>query len=773
MSNESIPARFGSGQSVIRVEDRKLLEGSGSFTDDFQPDGQATLAFVRAPHAHARLRAIDTRAALEMPGVVAVYTGADLQAAGVKPLPGVADGWKRADGSPANAPARHPLAVDKVYFSGQPVCAVVADTPAIAAAACEAVLIDYDTLQSIADPVSALAGNAVRIVDGSSDNLCAEMRHGDAAAADAAFSQAAHIARLQLVNQRLAPSALEPRSVLAWMEDDRLTIRLSSQMPTGVRNTLAEPVLGMDADKIRVVVGDVGGGFGMKTGLYPEDAVVAFAARDTGRAVKWIATRSEELLSAVHGRDIQGSAEFALDADGRVLAYRIKTDADVGALVNPTGVAIQLMIGPWVATSIYDIPVIDFHYRAVLTNKAATGAYRGAGRPEAIYLTERLMDEAARVTGIDPAEIRRRNMITASQMPYRNPMAQTYDSGDFASILDQTLALADWHGFEARRTRSAGQHKWRGRGMAAFLEWTGGMMFEERVTMEVQADGMVDVMTALMPMGQGIATCFAQVAIDVLGIPIENIRISHGDTDRANGFGSAGSRSIFTGGSAVKVAAVELIEKSRQLAADQLECATADVEYGDGQFRIAGTDRTMGLFELAAGQPDRRIDIDSTSSVDDSTWPNGCHICEVEIDPDTGAVQVVSYVNVNDVGHVVNPVIVVGQLEGGAVQGIGQALQEHVIYDEAGQLQTGSFMDYTMPRALEGCVYQTQLDQSIPCKNNPLGVKGVGELGTIGATPAVANAVIDALLRGGADAGRVAQLQIPFTADKVWQVLRG
>lgn len=771
MSKPSRPARFGSGQSVARIEDRSLLQGRGNYTDDYQPDGQMALVFLRASYAHAMIDAIDKTAAAALPGVIAVYTGADLLRAGVKPLPGVADGFKRADGSAAVAAQRHSLAVGKVYYVGQPVCAVIAQTTAIARLATELIQIDYQPLAALASPQAALAADARPLVDGSTDNICAQMRHGDEQACNAAFARAAHRARLTLDNQRLAPTALEPRSVLAWMDGPRLTVRLSSQMPSGVRNTLAAPVLGMAPENIRVLVGDVGGGFGNKTGLYPEDAVVAFAARETGHPVKWIATRNEELLSAGHGRDVSGEAELALDDQGVVLGYRIRCDADVGALVNPTGVAIQLMIGPWVATSIYDIAVIDFQYRAILTNKMATGAYRGAGRPEAIYFTERLMDEAARVVGLDPADIRRRNMISPEQMPYTNPMAQTYDTGHFASILDQALRLADWQGFAAREKKSHADNRLRGRGMAAFLEWTGGMVFEERVTIDVQADGMVDVMTALMPMGQGIGTSFAQIVVDVLDLPLHNIRICHGDTDRANGFGSAGSRSLFTGGSAVRVAALALLEKSRELAADRLECAAADIEYADAEFRIAGTDRAIGLFALAAEQAGGQIDIDSTSSVDGSTWPNGCHICEVEIDADTGSISLVSYTNVNDVGSVVNPLIVEGQLEGGAVQGIGQALQECVVYDAGGQLQTGSLMDYTLPRASDGCRYQTRLDTSIPCKNNPLGVKGVGELGTIGATPAVANAVVDALLRAGIDGQRVRALQMPFSAQKIWQVL--
>ncbi|MGH1358789.1 MAG: xanthine dehydrogenase family protein molybdopterin-binding subunit [Burkholderiaceae bacterium] len=773
MKRDDIPARFGSGQAVTRLEDEGLLKGEGKFADDFTLTGQAYLSFLRSPYAHADITSIDVSAVREMDGVVAVYTGADLEAAGVKPLPSVAAGWKRGDGSDGLSGPREVLAKDRVYAVGQAIAMVVADTKQIADDACEAILVEFDELPAVIGLEQALAPDAPKAVDGTPDNICAEMNHGDIDACDAAFDRAAHVVKLDMFNQRLAPSSIEPRSVLAYIGDDgRLTIRLSSQMPTGVRGTLADPVLGMDPEDIRVVVGDVGGGFGMKTGMYPEDAGIAFAARETKRPVKWIASRGEDLLSAVHGRDVTCHAEMALDQDGSFLGYRLRSDADVGAVVHPTGVAIQLLIGPWVATSVYHFPVIDFRFRAVLTNTAATSAYRGAGRPEAIYFTERLIDEAARQTGIDRVELRRRNMIKPDQMPYTNPMAQKYDTGEFESIMDQGLALADWNGFDAREKTSQANHKLRGRGLATFLEWTGGNVFEERVTINITADGIIEVMTALMPMGQGIATSFAQIIVDQFGVPFENIRIMHGDTDRANGFGSAGSRSIFAGGSAVQVAATEAINKAKELAANELEVSADDVTYEAPQFKVVGTDKGVSLFDLAGKQPDRTIFMDKTSSTDGSTWPNGCHVCEVEIDPETGHVQVVSYANVNDVGKAINPMIVLGQLEGGAVQGIGQALCEAVVYEqETGQLQTGSFMDYAMPRADIVGDIKTELDQSIPCKNNRLGVKGVGELGTIGATPAVVNAVMDALVRNGVPLERALKLQMPMTQDKVWAAI--
>jgi len=547
---------------------------------------------------------------------------------------------------------------------------------------------------------------------------------------------------------------------------------MSTQMPSGVRGSVCDAI-GLAKEQVRVVVGDVGGGFGMKTGAYPEDIAVAYCTHVLQRPVKWVADRSEEFLSSAHGRDVASHAELALDADGRILALRIHSLANVGAYATGTGVAIQLLIGPWVQTSVYDISTVDFHFQAVLTNSAPTGAYRGAGRPEAIFLMERLMDEAARQTGIDRIELRRRNFIRPAQMPYTNPMKQVYDTGQFEKVMDQGLALADWRGFDARAAQSKAEGKLRGLGIATFLEWTGGNVFEERVTVAVKPDGFIEVFSAVNAMGQGIATSLAQLAVDVFDVPIEKVRVILGDTDRGNGFGSAGSRSLFTGGSAVSVGAERTVDHARQLAAKEFEAAAEDVHYAEGSFTVAGTDLKLGLFELAGKQPEGQIFVDSTSSVSGPTWPNGCHVCEVEIDAPTGEVTVVAYSSVNDVGRVVNPMIVRGQLDGGAVQGIGQALYECVVYDgETGQPVTGSLMDYAVPRAdVSGVMFRTEMDESTPCKNNPLGVKGVGELGTIGATPAVVNAVADAFARAGR-AAQAPKLQMPLSSARVWQALQ-
>ncbi len=772
MTTESHPTRFGSGHAVRRLEDESLLAGAGRYTDDVTLPGQSHLVFLRSPYPHARIVSIDTAAAVAMPGVLRVFTGAELAEAGVQPMPGAA-GFKRADGSDCASPPRRAMAHERARFVGEAVAAVVAESVREARDAAEAVVVDYEPLPMVVDLPSASAEGAPLLCEEATGNVAAEMRHGSSDAAAAAFAEAAHVVGLDVVNQRVVALTIEPRSVLAApdAQTGRLTVRMSTQMPSGARDTICS-ALGLAKEKVRVVVGDVGGGFGMKTGAYPEDIAVAFAALQTGRPVKWVADRSEEFLSSAHGRDIQARAELALDAEGRILALRIRTLANVGAYATGTGVAIQLLIGPWVQTSVYDIQTIDFHFKAVLTNTAPTGAYRGAGRPEAIFTIERLMDEAARQTGIDRIALRRRNFIRPEQMPYKNPMAQTYDTGKFESVMDQALSLADWRGFEARAAESARRGMHRGLGIATFLEWTGGNVFEERVTVSVQADGVIEVFSAVNAMGQGIATSLAQLAVDAFGVPIEKVRVVLGDTDRGDGFGSAGSRSLFTGGSAVRIGAERTIDRARELAAQEFEAAIDDVTYSRGAFSVAGTDLSLDLFTLAGRQPGREIFVDSTSSVAGPTWPNGCHICEIEIDPPTGEISVVAYSSVNDVGRVINPMIVRGQLEGGAVQGIGQALYEQVVYDEeTGQPLTGSLMDYAAPRAdIVDAMFQMEMDESTPCANNPLGVKGVGELGTIGATPAIVNAVADAFARNGF-ASSAPRLHMPLSPARVWQAM--
>ena len=772
MSNESNFARFGSGQSVNRMEDHALVAGTGVYTDDVTLEKQTHMVFLRSPYAHAKIVSIDAGAALALPGVLLVVTGAELAAAGLKPLP-ANPFLTRADGRPCASAPRMVLADGVTRFVGEAVAALVAESVAEARTAIEAIEVEYEELPAAASIAGAMADGAPLLVADAPANVAAEARYGDAAKAADAFAAAAHVVTLDIVHQRLAAVTMEPRSVLAGYDaaTARLTIRMSTQMPSGMRDTLCDAVLGIPKDKVRVLVGDVGGGFGMKTSIYPEDCVVAWAAFKLKRNIKWIAERGEEFLSTAHGRDIESRAQMALAADGHILALRIETLANVGAYTTPAGAAIQLLIGPWVQTSVYDIGIIDFHMKAVMTHQAPTGPYRGAGRPEAIFNIERLMDEAARQTGIDRVALRRRNMIRPDQMPYKNPMGQTYDSGKFESVMDQALKLADWKGFDARAADSATRGKLRGLGIATFLEWTGGNALEERVSVSVGADGMIEIFSAVQQMGQGIATSLRQLAVDVFKLPPDKIRIVLGDTDRGAGFGSAGSRSLFTGGGAVHVASEKTIDRARELAAEELEAAAGDVEYVAGELRVAGTDVKIDLFELAARQKDKRIFLESSTTAGAPSWPNACHISEVEVDRDTGRVDVVAYASVNDVGRVVNPTIVRGQVDGGAVQGIGQALAEKVVYDpEAGQMLSASFMDYTLPRAGVVPDFRTEMDQSTPCLTNVLGVKGVGELGTIGASPSVVNAVADALARAGM-AERAPRLQMPITAPRLWELM--
>ncbi|HEX6720199.1 MAG TPA: xanthine dehydrogenase family protein molybdopterin-binding subunit, partial [Burkholderiaceae bacterium] len=522
--------RFGSGQQVKRVEDPALLAGQGQFTDDVAPAGQLHVVFVRSPHAHARIVSIDSTAAKAAPGVVAVFTGAELVRSGVKPLPVVVP-FKRPDGSDVVTAPRCALAHERVRFVGEAVAMVVAETRDAALAGAIAVTVDYDELPAVIDAVAALQPGAPKVVDELPDNIAAVARHGDAAAPEAAFARAAVRVAVDIVNQRVAPSPIEPRTVLASYDGQRLTIRMSSQMPSGVRTSVCD-ALGLDPDRVRVLVGDVGGGFGMKTGAYPEDIAIAHGARALKRALKWRAERLEEFLTAAHGRDVVSHAEMALDKGGKVLALRVKAVGNTGAYATGTGILIPLVIGPWVTTSIYDITVMDLQLSAVMTHTNSLGAYRGAGRPEAIYQIERLMDAAAREMKLDPAELRRRNMIRPNQFPYTNPMAQVYDCGEFEKILDQGLKLADWNGFAARRAASERKGKLRGRGIASFLEWTSGMAYEERVTVTVTPDGMIEVCSAVQQMGQGIATSLAQLAVDVFQVPIDRIRVVMGDTDR-------------------------------------------------------------------------------------------------------------------------------------------------------------------------------------------------------------------------------------------------
>lgn len=756
-------ARFGTSRSQKRIEDDRLLTGRGLYSDDRVTAGQAWLVMVRSPYAHARIGAIDISAAVEAPGVLAVYTIADLQADGLGHIP-FPPLFKQANGEPMAAPLRTPLAGDIAYYAGHPVAAVVAETREQAQDAAELVSVDYDELPCVIDPRKAIESGAPQIFAAAPGNVSAEARYGDVKAAADAFAKAAHIASIELHNQRLIATALEPRSSTAVFEGERWTLYTQSQQPTGARDALAA-VFKTKPEAFRVVVGDIGGGFGMKTGLYPEDAMLCFAARRLGRAVRWRAERSEEFLATQGGRDQLFTASLALDKDGKILALKMEMLANFGSVPVGSSAIIPLLLGPKVQTTVYHVPVIDYHVRGVLTNTMATGAYRGAGRPEANYLMERLIEEAGREMGIDPVAIRKRNMITPTSFPYRTQLGDVYDAGEFARILDRVLAESDWQGYPARAEESKRRGKLRGRGLAVYIEWTGALP-TETVDIRVDADGTVTVFSGTMAMGQGIETSYMQLVTEVLQIPAKTIRIVQGDTDLANGVGSVGSRSAFVGGSAVVSAGRKVIVRGKELAAESLEAAAADIEFRDGRFGIAGTDRGVGLAELAARQPEKYIRVSATETPSAPSWPNGAQVCEVEIDPDTGVTEVVRITSADDIGRIINHMIVAGQVQGGIAQGIGQALYEQAVYDESGQLLTGSLMDYCVPRADDLPSMSNVFDESVPCKTNLLGVKGCGEIGTIGAVPAVVHAVLDALKATG-----VKHIEMPITPEKVWRIL--
>jgi carbon-monoxide dehydrogenase large subunit len=759
--------KFGVGQAVTRREDDRLLSGRAQFVDDVEFAGALHMVLVRSPYPHARIVAVDVAAARKTPGVAAVFTGADLAAAGVGAFAN-SPALRSADGKPMDTPAYTPLATDVVRYVGQPVLAVVAQSRALAEQVAGELFVDYDPLPAVTGLDAALAADAPPVWPTSASNAVANSRFGDAAACDAAFARAAHVSRIRIDNQRLSPVTLEPRAGAAEIdaESGRITVHASSQNPAGFAKGIAG-VLKLDPAQVRVRVHAVGGGFGMKAMVHPEDVLCAFAAKTLKRTVRWRATRNEEFQAASHGRDRITDAELALDAEGKILGLRVRILGNVGAYGTGAGVAINLMIGPKVITGVYHVPALDLQAKAVVTNTNIVGAYRGAGRPESIYTIEPLMDQAAAELQLDPAELRRRNLIPPSAMPYKTPMGETFDSGDFPGLLEKALAASDWSGYAARTAATKARGLLRGRAVSTFLEWTGAM-FEERMKVEVTGDGRVRAYTALQAMGQGIETSFVQILAETLQIDAERIEIVQGDSDIGPGLGSMGSRSLYIGGSALLTASNQIIEQGKELASKALEVPAADLDYASGRFRVAGTDLGIDLAHLAAQQTDARLLADTTQKVSGPSWPNSVHVCEVEIDPTTGELRIDRYSTLDDVGRVINPMIVAGQVHGGIAQALGQALMERVVYDaDSGQFLTGSFMDYAVPRAEDLPHFSTSTDESQPCKVNPLGAKGVGELGTVGATPTVINAIVDALRPFG-----VKDISMPATSERIWRALR-
>lgn len=767
--------RFGSAGDTRRSEDGPLLTGRGRFTDDVDVPGQAHAAFVRARVAHAEIHGVDVAQALTMPGVLGVFTGRDLRADGVGAIP-PAVSFPGRGGTPLLAAAIPPLAVDRVRYVGEAVALVVAETAAQAVDAVDHVTVDLVELPVAAAVERALAPAAPVIWPQAPDNVALDWSDGDPASVDSAFGRAAHVARVRLVDTRLAPSALEPRAAIGQWDAvaERYTLIASTQGVAVVRRLLAEGVFKIPADKIRVLTYDVGGGFGMKVQPYAEYAALLYAARRLNRPVKWRASRLESFLADTHGRDGVLEGELALDREGRFLALRMRAVVGIGAYVSAFAAVFATSNTKNCLSSVYVIPALQIEVKMVVTNAAPLGPYRGAGRPEAIYLIERLIDAAAPAVGLDRVELRRRNLIPPSAMPYRTPNGPIYDSGEFEAVMDQALALADWKGFPMRRARSERARRLRGIGLCCFLEVAGGIL-DETVDLRFEPDDTVTLRTGVQAMGQGHLSTFPPVIAGRLGIDVAAVRLVQGDSDEVPaGTPSVASRSLMMAGSAAALACDAAIDKGRRLAARLFEAAPFDVEFADGHFRVIGSDRTVGILDLAGqartmrGLPDELTGgLDSTAKFvsPQMSFPNGCHVAEVEIDPETGVVTLVGYAAVDDVGTIVHPVIVEGQIHGGIAQGVGQVLGEHVIYDDNGQLLTASFMDYPIPRAADLPALEVG-HHSVPCRTNPLGVKGAGESGVAGALPSAVNAVLDALAGRG-----VRHLDLPLTPHRIWSSL--
>jgi carbon-monoxide dehydrogenase large subunit len=766
-------AKFGVGQPVPRTEDPTLVQGKGRYIDDIVLPGQAYTAIVRSPYAHGVINGIDTGEAAGMPGVLGVYTAKDL--AGYGTFKCIVP-FKNRDGSEMRKPQRFALASDKVRYVGDPVAFVVAETPVQARDAAEAVALDIDPLPAVTLASEAAQPGAPQIYDDAPGNFALDYHYGDAEKTAAAFASAAHVTTLSLRNTRLVVAAMEPRAAVAEYDPkaERFTLHAQSQGVFGMKGQLVD-IMGVKPDKMRVLTGNVGGSFGMKAQVYSEYVCILHAARLLGRPVKWTDDRSGAFVSDSHGRDHEITAALALDKDGHFLAVRLTGYANMGAFLA--------MVAPLPGTlnavkntpSVYRTPLLEVATKCMFTNTTQVSAYRGAGRPEGNYYMERLIDTAAAEMGIDRLELRRRNHIAPSQIPYAASSGMNYDSGDFRALFDEALAGADLPGFAARKRESEARGKLRGLGIGSFLEVTappnkemGGIRFEP--------NGDVTIITGTLDYGQGHATPYAQVLSRALGIPFERIRLLQGDSDQLTaGGGTGGSRSITASGAAILEASSKVIDNGKAIASHVLEAAPADIEFTRGRFVIAGTDRAIGIMELAdklraglklpEGTP-ATLDASVVAEGVPSSFPNGCHVAEVEIDPETGVVEVVTYSSVNDFGTIVNPLLVQGQVHGGVIQGIGQALMENAVYDEDGQLLTGSFQDYAMPRA-HSFPEIGFASHPAPATTNPLGTKGCGEAGCAGALVCVMNAIVDALSVYG-----IRHIDMPASPARVWAAIQ-
>jgi carbon-monoxide dehydrogenase large subunit len=765
--------QFGIGQGIKRFEDPRLVRGQGRFHDDVDLPGQAHAIVVRSMHAHARIRAIDTRAALNAPGVLGVFTGADVASLGTMQM---TLKRKRPDGSPMWAPPHHGLVQGRTRYVGDPVALVVAETLAQAEDAAELVQVDYEPLPSVTLTSEAIGGASVW--DECPDNICNLHESGDKAATDAAFAKAARVIKRRYVITRVHAQYMEPRGALGVYDpgEDRYTLYADVQYPHRVRNALATNIFKIPEHQIRVIAGDIGGAFGTKGWQYPEHRLMLWAAKTLRRPVKWSCERREAIPADEHARDNVTEAELALDADGKFLALRVKTLANVGAYVSSDRNLLATFSNIATLVGVYTFPAAHVQVFSVLTNTNSTAPYRGAGRPESTYVIERLIDDSARELGLDLLELRRKNLIPISAMPYKTALGVTYDCGEFERNMDTALKLADVAGFPVRREAARKAGKLRGIGIANAIEQAAGPQ-PEFAEIRFSPSGSATIFMGSKNQGQGHETTFKQILHERLGLDPHEVKYIDGDTDRVGwGMGTMGSRSTVIGGSALYTAADKVIAKGTKIAAKLLEAAEGDIKFSDGKFGVVGTDRSVELkavaraaFQPAQLPPGLEPGLYETGTFvpKQATWPNGCHVCEVEVDPDTGDVRLVSYLIVDDVGTVINPITLKGQVHGGVAQGVGQALMEQVVYDrESGQLLTATFMDYAMPRADTFPDMHVE-SNPVPTKLNPLGAKGAGEAGTVGALPVVINAVVDALAPLG-----VRSLDMPASPERVWQAIQ-
>ena len=767
--------QFGIGQAVKRTEDQRLLTGDGKYNDDFDLDRQTFAYIMRSPHAHAEILHIDTEESKNSQGVLLVLTGDDVRKDEISPMP-CAIPIKNIDGSDRSDTYRPILAQGRVRHVREPVVAVIAETLAQARDAGELIDISYEELPSTTDTYHSADPNSPKVHENLPNNICFDWGKGDHDKTEEAFKAASKVTTLKLINNRIVVNSMEPRGAIGDFDSQtgRSTLYSSSQGTHGLRDAISEEILKIGKENLRVITGDVGGGFGMKIFPHPEQPIVVWASRKLNRPVRWVSERNEGFLSDIQARDHVTTAEMAMDENGKFLALRVTTHAALGAYLSQYSTYIPTEAGTGMLNGLYSIPTIWVNVKGVLTNTVPTDAYRGAGRPEAIYCIERLVDKCARELGISPNQIRERNFIKPEQLPYTTALGDVYDSGEFVELMNSGMEKADWNGFETRKKNSADKGKLRGIGMATYVEKCGGGNAETADVKFEEDKDHITIFIGTVTNGQGHDTAYKQIMSDRLGVDTDNITVVQGDSDKVPPGMTGGSRSVTVGGVAISKASENIIEKGKHIAAHILETADEDIDYEEANFRVTGTDRMVSLFDVARASKDPSNLPDGTDAgldesyshlPDAATYPNGCHVCEIEIDPETGVVEILRYTVMDDFGDIINPLLIEGQVHGGIVQGLGQALQEHTVYDEeSGQLLTASFMDYTLPRAGDLPYFDFNM-RNVRCKTNPLGIKGSGEAGAIGAPPSVINAIIDALSPDGENI----DIDMPATPDVIWR----